>query len=125
MRALPTFPELDAPETTHERAHRLLLWIVQHGVTVTLSDVDLQRADVAACAAVIAATDEDMRQRISFRRHQMLAELRIRRSLERQAQQAQSTQQRPNAGPMASLSPKPETRPPSPVRQVEPVDIAF
>lgn len=127
-RELPSFPETGSPETAHERSHRLLLWVLKTGCTVTLSDVDLQRADVAACSAVINATDEDIRQAVSFRRHQILAELRIRRSFARQfAQQAACSVQseaRPNLGPMAPLSPAPLSPAPSAAVR-EPVDIAF
>lgn len=131
MRLIPGFPGSAEPETAYQRGARCLRWVIETGVTVTVATVDLERCDVAAGEAIIAATDEDMRQRLSAVRHAVLATLRIRRAQDgaerkQQAQQAQCTgsqedhDQRPNLGPMAPLSPRPRT--PAPAQEA---DIAF
>ena len=116
-RPIPSLPEDVAPETAYERGARALRWILETGVTVTLSDVDLSRADVAAGLAIVQAADEDMRALLSERRHAILATLRIRRALDKAATEqgaACKAEHRPNLGPMAPLQPSPIVRPPSP-----------
>lgn len=127
---IPEFPDSAEPETAYERGARALRWVVATGVTVTLSTVDLERCDSAAGLAIIGATDESMRARLSAVRHSVLATLRIRRAQEehqrRQLAAGQAPQcapgqdQRPNQGPMAPLRPGPIA--PAPATAV---DIAF
>lgn len=122
MRIIPNFPDVTESETATERGARALRWILQTGVTVTVADVDLERADVAAGYAVGVASAEDIRRRISHVRHAILAELRIRRAFAKaDVAQPSCKVERPNVGPMAPLRPAPIVRPPAPME----VDIAF
>lgn len=122
-RRIPSLPETGEVETVAQRGARIVRWILETGVTVTLSELDLERADVAVGYAVARAADEDIRQTLTDTRHAILATLRIRRAVDKaeQAEPVPSCAERPNVGPMAPLQPAPIVRPPAPVE----VEIGF
>lgn len=127
---IPEFPDPEAPETVYERGARCLRWILETNVVVTIADVDLERADIAA-AGVVGARDASpvLLERISAVRHYIAWTLAERRRCARnQRLTAGTTQQtKPNLGPMAPLSTPPDDFPPAPsaARRPVAVDVGF
>ena len=124
MRPLPT-PDNPTPgETLQAYALRLLGFVLNTGVTATLSDRQLELADHGYPFA-IANPDllPTTREQLTTTRHQIIAALAYRRSLTSVPATAPAPQppDRPNLGPMARLTPTPRPQPPQPVA----ADLAF
>ena len=113
MIVYPRIPE--PPEPRHGAA--LLMYLIEHEITATLTDEDLEQADHAAVYAVAGHYD-DIRvyARISAARHLIAGCLTARAKARQElAQLPQATPpDKPNVGPMATLTDALKTNPPAP-----------
>lgn len=82
MRALPRIDPQQPDEPLLLYAARVLRFVVEHNVTATLTDIDLELADHVYPLAVSAPDLADStRQRLTATRHEILAAIARRRKL--------------------------------------------
>lgn len=114
-RPLPTLDPPDATETLHSYGCRALTFVLETGITCTLTDQELELADhvypmlIANPEILPVAVD-----RLSAARHAILAALRIRRADTDQGVTVPTVA--PSSapeGPMARLRPAPLSQPPA------------
>lgn len=117
--AFPTLPT-PAPERATEgtlgHGLRILAFMLEHNVTATLTDLELERAEYAAAFAVTAREILPIAvDKISNLRHLIHKVLQSRKAYADAVtcDTPSDPDVRPPAGPMARLQPQPIRRPPS------------
>lgn len=117
LRELPTLAPALAGETLQAFGVRVLIFVLVHRVTATLTDTELELADhVYPFAIARPDIDAHIVDQLSDVRHQILSALRVRRAIEAPIVTVPATPDtKPNIGPMARLQDAPIVRPPSPV----------
>lgn len=116
-RPLPHPPALDLDQTVVQRGLAILAFVIETGVTATITDLDLERADHAGSFASGAPGMAPIAyDRVSHARRLIADAVRTRAKLYTATEARMAggvAPHKPDLGPMAPLLDRPIVRPPS------------